>query len=241
VWPRRHATTPPPPPPPAPQTALKSLVVFHRLFRETEGPVFLGEVARLGEGQRGRGGHALAVDNFLDASSGEGRFDFSEWVRAYGKYLDEQVAVFAATGWRPELEAAGAASPLRGLPAPALLEQLPALQRLQRRLVDCVPRGGAARDDVALLALSLVVRESFTLYKAISEGVINLADAFFRLEFAEAAAALESYKEAIAGGEALSKYYSDLQAVDAVSCAQEARVERWHAAVLCRFEARPGR
>jgi hypothetical protein len=39
---------------------------------------------------RGRG-RLLGVDNFIDSTNIDGRFDFSEWVRAYGKYLDEQV------------------------------------------------------------------------------------------------------------------------------------------------------
>ena len=34
------------------------------------------------------------MDNFIDTSNVEGRFEFSEWVRAYGKYLDEQLEVF---------------------------------------------------------------------------------------------------------------------------------------------------
>lgn len=35
-------------------------------------------------------------------------------------------------------------------------------------------------------SLSLVVKESFKLYKAVSEGVINLADAFFEMEYYDA-------------------------------------------------------
>jgi hypothetical protein len=31
-------------------------------------------------------------------------------------------------------------------------------------------------------SLSLVVKESFKVYKAVSEGIINLADAFFEME-----------------------------------------------------------
>lgn len=27
------------------------------------------------------------------------RFDYSEWVRAYGRYLDEQLEVYARTGY----------------------------------------------------------------------------------------------------------------------------------------------
>lgn len=41
-------------------------------------------------------GRLLNMDNFIDLTNIEGRFDFSEWVRAYGKYLDEQVGV---GGW----------------------------------------------------------------------------------------------------------------------------------------------
>ena len=44
-----------------------------------------------------------------------GRFDFSEWVRAYGLYLEEQLEVFAALGWRVEQEQAGTESRMRSL------------------------------------------------------------------------------------------------------------------------------
>ncbi len=37
----------------------------------------------------------FCTDNFIDKTSSEGRFDFSEWVRAYGKYLEEQVGALA--------------------------------------------------------------------------------------------------------------------------------------------------
>ena len=193
---------------------------MHRLLRETDAGAFMSELQRVGGGEaRGRGGRVLLMDNFLDTTNVEGRFDFSEWVRAYGRYLDEQLDVFAAAAWHVDLEAGGAESTLRAAPAPELLAKLPALQRLQRRLVDCVPRGAAARDDVSLLSLSMVVRESFPLYKAVSEGVINLADRFFQMDSLQAGRGLEAYREAIAGGQALARYYRDLQGVDAVSCA----------------------
>ena len=43
----------------------------------------------------GRQEHVLNMQNFIDTSNIEGRFEFSEWVRAYGKYLDEQLEVFS--------------------------------------------------------------------------------------------------------------------------------------------------
>ena len=45
------------------------------------------------------GGRLFRMDNFIDTTNIEGRFDFSEFVRAYGKYLDEQLAVVAQCGW----------------------------------------------------------------------------------------------------------------------------------------------
>jgi len=199
------------------QTALKTLIVIHRIIRETDAAAFMEEVLRVGEGvSRGRGGRVLAVDNFLDTANVDGRFDFSEWVRAYGKYLDEQLEVFSAVAWHVDLESNDKESRMKSLSPNELLQQLPYLQRLQRRLVDCVPRGQATRDDVVLLSLSMVVRESFRLYKAISEGLINLADTFFSMQYLEACRGLETYREAISGGEALVAYYAALQQVDAV-------------------------
>lgn len=131
---------------------------------------------------------------------------------------------------------------MRGLGPRDLLLQLPHLQRLQRRLLDCTPHGAAMHDPVVLVrggqrlpvqpaacavivlsraggvqaacrrgslrvaglaarpgsdtwhrpplprqfSLSLVVKESFKLYKAVSESVINLADAFFEMDYHDA-------------------------------------------------------
>lgn len=44
-------------------------------------------------------GHILNMDNFIDTTNIEGRFEFSEWVRAYGKYLDEQLEVYHRTAF----------------------------------------------------------------------------------------------------------------------------------------------
>lgn len=41
----------------------------------------------------------LNMDNFIDTTNIEGRFEFSEFVRAYGKYLDEQLEVFNGIQW----------------------------------------------------------------------------------------------------------------------------------------------
>ena len=60
------------------------------------------QLLKYGEGaSKGVKGRLLNIDNFLDTSNIEGRFDFSEWVRAYGKYLDEQLEVYARISFYP--------------------------------------------------------------------------------------------------------------------------------------------
>ena len=61
-----------------------------------------------------------------------------------------------------------------------------------------------------------MVREALKLYKASSEGIINLADCFFQMEYLDAIKAVEIYNEALQGGNALRKYLAHLQEMEAV-------------------------
>lgn len=95
---------------------------------------------------------------------------------------------------------------MRSLSGEQLLKQLPVLQRLQQRLMDCKPSGAASHDPVVQAALMAVLKESFKVYKAISEGIINLADRFFEMEYLEAQKGLEIYKESIVGNTRLQVF-----------------------------------
>ena len=52
-------------------------------------------------------------------------------------------------------------------------------------------------------ALFYVLKESFKIYQAISEGLINLADKFFDMDYFNAQRALEIYKESTQSAEHL--------------------------------------
>ena len=52
-------------------------------------------------------------------------------------------------------------------------------------------------------SLLLVLTESFKVYKAISEGLINLADRFFEMEYLDALQGLEAYKESLVANDRL--------------------------------------
>ena len=216
-------------------TAVKTSVVIHRLIKETQPPtLFMDElckangavagaglvanagVAGAGAASGRRRVYPLQMDGFLDTKATEGKYDFSEWVRAYCKFIDESLDTYYHTAWYTDLEKSGNGSKMRSMSIEDLLETLPRVQRVQRRLIDCRPTGAACQNDNTLLALSLVVRESFKLYKAISEGIINLADKFFQMDYHQAIKALEIYNEACHGCEDLQKYLSELGQLDAV-------------------------
>ena len=189
------------------------------LCGELEGPSSssVGTVGKFpGKGQKKRKVKPLNMDTFLDTKATEGKYDFSEWVRAYCKFIDECLDTYYHSGWYTDLEKSGNESNLKSLPVEELIETLPRIQRIQRRLVDCKTTGGACQNDNTLLALSMVVRESFKLYKAISEGIINLADNFFKMDYYQGMKALEIYNEALQGGEELQKYHASLQQMEAV-------------------------
>ncbi|EIE26322.1 hypothetical protein COCSUDRAFT_58860 [Coccomyxa subellipsoidea C-169] len=203
-------------------TALKALMVIHQLMRDAD-TSWLEELLKIDMAvlQEGRSSgpatpprrgsqqriRILDMDNFIDTTNIEGRFEYSEYVRAYGKYLDEQLE---------EQEQGGEQSRMRTLGSAELLRQLPVLQRLLGRLVDCRPTGAASLDPVVQGSLFFVLKESFKIYKAISEGLINLADKFFEMDYLSAQKGIEIYKEAIVSSERLQTFHREVEQIESI-------------------------
>ncbi|KAK8936141.1 putative clathrin assembly protein [Platanthera zijinensis] len=177
--------------------ALKTLMVIHRALRELD-LSFRQELINYGRIRN----HMLNMSHFKDDSSAYA-WDYSAWVRTYALYLEERLECFLVLKYDVETD------PLkpRDLDTAEMLVQLPALQQLLIRLLNCQPQGAALYNLVIRLALTMVAVESAKIYGAISLATINLVDKFFEMSRHDAIKALEIYRRAIQQSEMLSEFY----------------------------------
>jgi hypothetical protein len=106
---------------------------------------------------------------------------------------------------------------LKSCDTPQLLGALPHVQRLLARMLACRPEGAAARHPVPLTSAAWVLRESRAVYRAASEGVMNLADKYFELGRDDALRALELYKRHVELSDQLSGWFGVLRQNPALS------------------------
>ncbi|KAJ4881338.1 putative clathrin assembly protein [Raphanus sativus] len=183
--------------------ALKTLIVIHRALREVD-QTFHEEVINYSRSRT----HMLNMSHFKDDSS-PNAWVYSAWVRFYALFLEERLECFRVLKYDVEIDPPRT----KELDTPDLLEQLPALQELLFRVLDCQPEGAAVQNHIIQLALSMVVTESTKIYQALTDGIDNLVDKFFEMQRNDALKALDMYRRAVKQVERLSEFYEVCKSV----------------------------
>ncbi|PWA73377.1 AP180 N-terminal homology (ANTH) domain-containing protein [Artemisia annua] len=131
----------------------------------------------------------------------EPSYGISHKSRSYGD-LHESVA----RGDRRETKVA--TTPVKEMKPDRLLERLNKLLRVIDRALSCRPAGSAKSNKMVLVALYLVLRESFRVYADICEALGVLLDRFPEMEYANCVKTFDQYVNAAKTIDELVDFYS---------------------------------
>lgn len=227
--------------------ALKVLVLVHKLLNEG-GPVFRQEMLFASR----RGARVLYMASFRDDAHSSS-WDQSSFVRAYALYLDQKLETVAygrknlsvgdgvgcgkdEDGFRRAKSCDNLSDSGRGrnnevmwlkdLSPERVLERLNQLLRLLDRFLASRPTGAAKKARMVLVALHLLVRDSFGLYDAICDVLKYLLDCFSYLEYAYTVKAFDAYVNAAKMIVDLNEFYDWVRDVGIMRASEFPRVEK---------------
>ena len=178
---------------------LKSIMVIHRMFREVKTAELQKRIAHYSRHEIGM------LKNYKDNTSSE-TWDTSAFIRTYSQYLHEKFEAFIALEFDTTKEDARESSKTRQMSTPDLCDKFPKLQNVMYRVLGCKPVNTAKYNNAVLSAFLMVITESFKLYRAINDGVLNALDKFFETDIVVSQQLFNIYKVSL-------QHASDLQDV----------------------------
>ncbi|KAI3775440.1 hypothetical protein L1987_50016 [Smallanthus sonchifolius] len=212
--------------------ALKALMLVHRLLVDGD-PVFGQEIMFASR----KGTRVLDMSDFrVEALSNY--WDHSGFVKSYAMYLDQKLEFIAferklsPIGFRDDhgygishksksygdldesilcgerREVIVVRTPVREMKPDRVLERLNKLLRLIDRALSCRPAGGAKSSKMVLVALYLVLSESFRIYADICEALGVLLDRFPEMEYGNCVKTFDQYVNAAKTIDELIDFYS---------------------------------
>ncbi|KAH6803246.1 hypothetical protein C2S51_034692 [Perilla frutescens var. frutescens] len=196
--------------------ALKALMLMHKLLNEG-GAVFRQEVMFASR----RGARVLNMADFRDDSH-PNSWDHSAFVRAYALCLDQKLEHVAYYGRKVSV---GGDDDDDGGPE-RVLERLNQLLRLLDRFLACRPTGAARDTRVVLVAVCLLVRDSFGLYGEICDVLGYLLGCFVELGYECSVKAFDAYVDASKMIDGLNGFYGWVKEVGLVRSSEFPEVQR---------------
>jgi len=159
---------------------LKTLIVFHRLMRDGSTQV-INELRYKSS--------IFNLRRFADMSSPEAHHQ-SLFVRKYSQYLEEKVLVYKILGLEFEKEFQNT----KNYSSEELFERIPRLQSQLNALLNCRSAKDHLNNSIIIFSFGLMLKDSFKLYKALNDAIINMLEHYFSMPKANAMKALEIYK-----------------------------------------------
>eukprot|EP01116_Phalansterium_solitarium_P000978 TRINITY_DN10796_c0_g1_i1.p1 TRINITY_DN10796_c0_g1~~TRINITY_DN10796_c0_g1_i1.p1 ORF type:complete len:575 (+),score=291.49 TRINITY_DN10796_c0_g1_i1:141-1865(+) len=160
----------------------KSLVVIHRLMRDASGS-FNTEARR-------QAAMLAPLKHFSDTSTPEAQQQ-SVFIRKYSQYIEE-CAKFRQM--IDELERTRGGS-LKALTIDEAFEHVPQLQSQLNAMLNCKScKEHIAGHPIPVTAFTLMLKDSFRLYRLLNDALIVLLENYFSMPRAQAAKALDIYK-----------------------------------------------
>ncbi|KVI02049.1 clathrin coat assembly protein AP180-like [Cynara cardunculus var. scolymus] len=197
--------------------ALKSLMLVLRIFQDGD-PYFPREVLHAMK----RGAKILNLSNFRDESHSS-PWDYTAFVRTFALYLEQRLDCFLTGKLRQRYtckERDGSHSyrtmaneSLRDMKPSMLLDRIASWQRLLNRAIATRPTGSTKMNRLIQISLYVVVKESFDIYKDITEGLALILNNFFHLQYEACVCAFEISVMAVKQFEELNEFYSVCQTI----------------------------
>ncbi|XP_042519690.1 clathrin coat assembly protein AP180-like [Macadamia integrifolia] len=191
--------------------ALKSLMLVLRIFQDGD-PHFPREVLLAMK----RGAKILNLSSFRDDSNSS-PWDYTAYVRTFALYLDKRLEGFL-TGKLQRRAVYKEQQNKRSndrrnesvcdMKPPVLLDRISHWQCLLDRAIATRPTGAAKSNRLVQISLYAIVRESFDLYRDISDGLALLLDSFFHLQYKSCSAAFEACIKASKQFDELCGFYT---------------------------------
>ncbi|KAF5176790.1 Clathrin coat assembly protein [Thalictrum thalictroides] len=198
---------------------LKSLMIVLCVLQDGD-PYFPKEVLITMK----RGKKILNLSNFCDVYTASSPWDYTAFVRTVALYLNDRLECFLTGKLQRRMvimkerdQQSNQYQPhnkqrynehVRDMKPAVLLNRITHWQRLLVRAIGTCPTGAAKTNRLVQISLYAIVRETFDLYRDISDGLGLLLDSFFHLQYQCCEDAYQACMKSSRQFEQLSKFYT---------------------------------